>query len=122
MKNYPSEKFVKAKKRVDSIKGFYKHLKIYIIANVLLLFVKLYVYDFFVIEGVEDQGFLNWLGWNIVLTPILWGIGVFCHGLYVFKFKSISLKELKPRFFKEWEECQIRKYMEEDRDDMEKFE
>ncbi len=66
-------------------------------------------------HGFEDEGFLNWSGLNIILTPMLWGIGLLIHGLVVFKFDSLAIKGLKPKIIKNWEERQIKKYMETDK-------
>lgn len=103
----------KAQKRVEDIKRFYRHLRIYIVVNLILLFFKFRALDFFQDNGIQDQGFLDWFEWNIVGTPILWGIGLLVHALYVFRFQSKPLRGFKPRFIKDWEERQISKYIEE---------
>lgn len=114
MKATPSDKFRTAQKRVACIKGFYRHLTIYVIANIGLVILKVYALDFF--ADVTDEGFRDWLGWNIIFTPILWGLGLLFHGLHVFVFKCRPLKELiKPSFVKRWEEQKIREYMDGDR-------
>lgn len=101
------ERREKAKKRVEEIKGFFNHVRVYIIINLLLILIR---GDFleFVIGNTEnaDPGFLSWLDFNIVLTPILWGIGLLIHGIVVYRHKF--------KFFKKWEERQIRKYLEEE--------
>ena len=113
-----AEKLKKAQKRVKNLKDFYRHLRVYIVINILLLVVKSKAYDFFTERGVMDEGFFNWFEWNILGTPIVWGLGLGVHAIYVFGFKSKSLKELKPRFYKNWEERQIEKYMKENNDDL----
>lgn len=114
MKNNRSTHFQRTKKRIEQIKGFYRHLTFYILINTVLLIGKTNVFGFFAERGVVDQGFFDWLNWNIVLTPILWGVGLLIHGLYVFKDKSISIRQLKPKALRDWEENQIQKYMEEE--------
>lgn len=109
--NY-KQKLARAQKRVASIKKFYRHLRIFIIANLILLFFKFKALNFFEDKGVQDQDFLNWFEWNIIGTPVLWGIGLVIHAVYVFSFDAKPFKELKPKFLKEWEERQIRKFME----------
>ena len=113
MENRTSRRFRKAKKRVEHIKRFYRHLAVYLVINTVLFIAKIKIFGFFTTKGFENQGFFDWLEWNIIATPVFWGIGLFFHGLYVFKFKSKALKELKPKFLRDWEEKQLQKYMEE---------
>jgi len=116
MESSQSEKFKRAQKRVKGIKDFYKHLRIFVVINILLLVVKFRAFDFFTEKGIFDEGFIDWFEWNIIGTPIIWGIGLGLHAVYVFVFKSKPLKELTPQFFKNWEERQIEKYMNEEND------
>ncbi|MCK0146979.1 2TM domain-containing protein [Arenibacter sp. F26102] len=101
---YDSEKYIRAKRRVENLKNFYAHIAVYVVMNVLLFSFKVNIIDFFVEHGVNDQGFLNWVEWNIVFIPIIWGVVLLLIGLFYFK--------MKPVFFRNWEERQIRKYME----------
>jgi len=108
IKEHNSERFKRAKKRVDELKRFFKHLKAYIIVNIFLLLIKGGVLGFITIDGeAVNINFLDWVDYNFLLTPILWGIGLLIHGLYVYRHKF--------RFLKDWEQRQIRKYLEEDR-------
>lgn len=100
-------KLERAKKRVEKIKGFYRHLLWYVVVNLVLLFVELRMYDFFNIEIHVNQGFRNWVNYNFIVTPLLWGIGLAIHGLAVFRYKF--------GFFDKWEKRQIERYMEEDK-------
>ena len=110
--NY-TKKLARAQKRENDIKIFYRHLRIYIFINVLLLFIKYRALDFFAEKGIQDPGFLDWFQWNLISTPVVWGIGLLLHALYVFKFQAKPLKELKPKFLEDWEKRQIQKYMDE---------
>ena len=121
MEGYSSEKFAKAKKRVDRIKDFYKHLSVYIIANILLFIFKGYALNHLISQGIEDQGFLDWFTLNIILTPILWGLGLAIHGFLAYRPVPFSLRNLKPKFLKDWEERQIQKYMNADGDSEEEL-
>lgn len=114
MKSDQTEKLKKAQKRVKNLKDFYRHLRVYIVINVLLLIVKFKAHDFFTEKGIVDEGFIDWFEWNILGTPVIWGLGLGVHAIYVFGFKSKSLKELKPRFYTDWEDRQIEKYMNEE--------
>lgn len=101
-----SEKLERAKKRLAAIKGFYSHLFAYLTINLGLLIIYLvYRYANTGFYEVMEVGFRNWIDWNILFTPLFWGIGLFFHGLSVFG--------KKPRFLRNWEEKQIKKYMEE---------
>lgn len=121
MESYPSEKFARAKKRVDRIKDFYKHLSVYIVANILLFIFKGYALNYIISQGIHDQGFLDWFTLNIILTPFLWGLGLIIHGVLAFRPVPFSLRNLKPKFLKDWEERQIQKYMNADGDSKEEL-
>ena len=100
MSELENDKLKRAKKRVDDIKGFYIHLSIYIIINAFIL-INIYL-------NTNDFWF-----WGHFTTLFFWGIGVAFHGAKVFGFN--------PLFSKSWEEKQIQKYIEKDRDDANKY-
>ncbi|MBC2839370.1 2TM domain-containing protein [Robiginitalea sp. SC105] len=99
-----NDKLERAKKRVAEIKGFYVHLSIYLVINVVILVVHQ-------VNGFHENG--GWFAWNTLFTPLFWGIGLAFHGAKVFGWI--------PFFGKKWEEEQIRKYMERDRKESDKF-
>lgn len=105
--NY-NDKKERAKKRIEELKGFYKHLMVYIMVNMMIttIIVVSHMYN--------GDGFIDAL-WDFgsISTWFFWGIGVFFHGLKVFSFI--------PFFNKDWEERQIQKYMEEDKEQSEKY-
>ncbi|WP_273567327.1 2TM domain-containing protein [Maribacter halichondriae] len=103
----------KARKKVENIKNFYRHLTVYLIINIILVFLIYRGLGFFGEEAIQDSGFNDWFVLNVFGTPILWGIGLVVHALYVFRFQSKPLKGFKPRFIKDWEARQISKYIEE---------
>ena len=84
----------KARKRVQSIKEFYRHLQIFIVLNMILLFLKFRAIDYFEEYDFFDENFINWFEWNIVGIHVLWGIGLGLHAIYVFVFEAKPLKEL----------------------------
>ncbi|PQB04636.1 2TM domain-containing protein [Aureitalea marina] len=85
-----SKKYERAKKQVEEVKGFYVHLTIYII-----------MVPVFIYLNYRSTGF----PWAIF--PIVgWGAGVVGHAMEVFKYN--------PLLGKNWEERQIRKYMNEE--------
>ncbi|MBQ4914773.1 2TM domain-containing protein [Maribacter sp. MMG018] len=113
---HQSEKFVRAQRQVAQIKKFYKHVRIFIVVNIILLLIKFKVQDYFDSQGFNDENFVDWFEWNIIGTPILWGIILLVHGIYVFKFKAIPWTEMKPGFVKNWEKKQIEKFLKEEDD------
>lgn len=98
MNSYDQDTYEKAKKRVKDIKGFYTHATVYFLVNLFLLLAQL---------GLFSGNFrLGMPEWGYFTTPFFWGIGLFFHGLHVFK-DNISL-------FKDWEQRKIREYMEKE--------
>ena len=100
-------KYQKAIERIKDLKEFYQHLFVYIIFVILWLIFKDLIIDF-VIRKTEstNSDFLRWLNINIVVVPVLWGIGLTFHALYVYRFNNL--------FIKKWEEKKIAEYMNED--------
>ncbi|RDK87142.1 2TM domain-containing protein [Marinirhabdus gelatinilytica] len=98
------QKLEKAKKRVEKIKGFYSHAIVYAIVNLLILLSSM---------GFFTNGFVNlhMPSWGYFTTPFFWGIGLFFHGLSVFK----------TGFLKKWEQRKIQEYLEKEERDFEKF-
>lgn len=97
----------KAQKQVKRIKGFYNHLFIYIVFLVLWI---LFAGRFFGIlrDSIAntDVGFDRWSNINFWLNPLIWGVVVLFHRLFVFGFKS--------NFFKKWEDRKLREFMDEE--------
>ena len=103
MKNYNNIKYKKAKKKVKEIKDFYTHLTVYIIVNTVLLFVHIGIFQ----NGLSH---LEIPKWSMFTTPFFWGIGLFFHGVHVFK-DNIP-------FLKDWEERKISEYMEKEDEEL----
>jgi len=85
------ERYFKAKKRVDEIKGFYGNLTSYIVVNIGLMAINL-------TTSPQYLWFFWPLGW--------WGLGVLFHGLKVFNYM--------PFFNKDWEERKIKEFIEKE--------
>ncbi|WP_298486810.1 2TM domain-containing protein [uncultured Maribacter sp.] len=102
------EKLRKAKKRVADLKGYYGHLTAYIGVNIFISVAK-------VIGGINNGETFSeaFFDFGTFATWIFWGIGLFFHTIKVFS--------LNPLFGKDWEEKQIKKFMDEDRRQSEKF-
>ncbi|MFV8375568.1 2TM domain-containing protein [Flavobacterium sp. LB1P71] len=94
--NQNGERYYKAKKRVEEIKGFYGNLVAYIVVNIGLLAINL----------LTSPKHL-WFYW-----PMLgWGIGVVFHGMKVFNYM--------PFIGKDWEEKKIKEFMDKEKENKE---
>ncbi|MFD0860831.1 2TM domain-containing protein [Sungkyunkwania multivorans] len=103
--NPEEARYQRAQKKVKDLKDFFSHVRAYVIINLLIIFLRSGFVD--VIRGrIDDQDFLDWLDWNVLLTPALWGIGLLAHGLYVYRDRFT--------FFRSWEERKIKEFMEKD--------
>jgi len=100
MEDFEKEKYERAKKRVEEVKGFYIHLTIYIVINAFIL-VNIFL---------RTDDFWQWPHF---VTLFGWGLGVAFHASKVFG--------MNPLFGKSWEERQIQKYIEKDKKDRTKF-
>lgn len=96
------DKYLKAKKRVESIKGFYWHLAVYIIINGIITISKI---TRNISNGDSLYDALFDIGTIFIWIP--WGIGVLIHGLVVFEVFKFLLG-------KNWEERKIKELMEKD--------
>ena len=86
-----ADRYNKAQKRVEEIKGFYGNLTSYVVVNIGLL----------VLNLLTSPNHL-WFFW-----PLFgWGIGVAIHGMKVFNYL--------PFFDQEWEQKKIKKFMEKE--------
>jgi len=102
-----STKYEDALKHVKELKEFYRHLFFYIIFVIVLLLFKEHIITYFIAKTeTTDSDFIYWININVVVTPVLWGIGVLIHGLYVYR--------LKFSIFKSWESRKIKEFMEEE--------
>lgn len=95
--NKDNIKYLEARKRVKSIKGFYSHLVIYVLVNLLIVFI-----NFQDLKPGE-----SYFQYKNFITLFFWGIGLVAHGMSVFL----------PQFVlgKNWEERKIRELMEKNK-------
>lgn len=96
------QNYIKAKKRVKEIKGFYIHLSTYVIINIFISAVIIYG---LISSGDSINETITNFG--VYSTWIFWGIGIFFHWLGVFGFKSLG-------FGKDWEERKIKEFMDKE--------
>ena len=99
--NFTKEQsYIRAKKKVKEIKGFYIHLFVYILSNIGISGVVMF--------GLTKSGYNlvdTFTNFGVYATWIFWGIGMFFHWFGVFGFKySLGAN---------WEERKIKELMEE---------
>jgi 2TM domain len=97
--NQDFENYQKAKNRVNEIKGFYSHFIFYLIFNVFIITINL-------LYSPNEL----WFVW----TTLGWGIGVFFHAVKVFNWF--------PLLDKDWEEKKIQQFMDEEKNNLKKYE
>ncbi|GAA4239162.1 2TM domain-containing protein [Postechiella marina] len=88
--------YLRAKKRLDKLKGFYWHLVSYIAVNVFLIGVIAVNYG---LENIWNFGTFS--------TAFFWGIGLGFHAIGVFG-KNVL-------FSRQWEDRKIQEYIDEDK-------
>ena len=94
--------YLRAKKRVKEIKGFYSHFLIYLIINIFISGI--------IIFGLTYSGNSSFseslTNFGVYSTWLFWGIGVFFHWISVFGLKNL--------YGSAWEEKKIKELMEKD--------
>jgi hypothetical protein len=91
--NHQEEKYLRAKAKLDNIKGFHSHLLTYLIVNLFLLLF------FYKLSGGITAASLS--------TMFFWGIGLVFHAGSVYSTHLF--------FGKRWEDRKIKQLIEEDR-------
>ena len=80
------ETYQRARKRVEAKIGFYIHLTVYIVVNMILIIINL----------LTSSHYL-WFIW-----PLMgWGIGIFFHGMATFIFSGRRFAEIRDRMIEE---------------------
>lgn len=96
--NYTEEqKYLRAKKKIKSIKGFYVHLTVYLLVNAFLL----------IANALSGGGWEVFWEFNSYSTILFWGIGLAFHGFGVFGMDFILGKS--------WEDRKIKELMDKDK-------
>lgn len=97
MENYIQEEhYLRAKKRVEKIKGFYTHLVVYVVINCLILF--------FIFKGYDGK--LSFWNLGSFSTVLGWGVGLAIHGMVVFGPNLM--------FGKQWEKKKMNQFIKEE--------
>lgn len=100
METKKSLTYLRAKKKVEMLKGFYSHLAVYIIVNLVIILISANVFN-----GKE----INFANWGNYVTAFFWGFGIVSHAIYVF-----FVMNVQNNFLKRWEEKKIKQFLEED--------
>ncbi len=93
-------RYIKAKERVDELRGFYGNLTAYVVVITGLAVLNYYV----------DGWSYMWFLW----AALGWGIGLFFHAVNTFRWN--------PFFGKDWEERKIKEFMDEENGNKTKWE
>ena len=93
------QKYIRAKKKVKSIKGFYIHLMVYLIVNGFII----------LSQSLSGGGWEVFWEWQSYSTAIFWGIGLAFHAFGVFGMNILLGKE--------WEDRKIKELMDKDKRD-----
>lgn len=109
-RDYTQEQlYIKAKKRVDNIKGFYIHFTVYILVNIFIS--AIVVFGLTTDEKLTFTQAISHPG--VYMTWLAWGIGLAIHWLSVFGLPQIISKD--------WEERKIKELMEKDQERSKKY-
>ena len=100
------EHFLRAKRRVKAIKGFYTHLMIYLFMNLIISTINM-----FFNHDIHDSKtfFMALTHFSTYMTWIIWGIGLLAHGINVFWLTSSR--------YSKWEERKIQEIMKQEAED-----
>jgi len=90
------ERYMLAAKRVKQLRGFYSHLMVYIIVNLVIVFINIQDLN-------EGESYFQWQNF---ITLAFWGIGLLAHAGSVFLPNII--------FGKGWEARKIKEFIEKE--------
>ena len=90
--------YIRAKKRVEELKGYYKHLAMYLIINTVISAFR--IYDNM---GDGDTFYEALASYNTYLVWFFWGIGMFFHTLNTFGWNTFLGSK--------WQEKKVNEYM-----------
>lgn len=99
--NLEEQKYIRAKKKVKAIKGFYVHLTVYLLVNAFLIITRAFS---------DGDGWNEFWQWQTYNTAIFWGIGIVFHAFNVFGMNFLLGSN--------WEERKIKDIMDKDKRDL----
>ncbi|WP_379902069.1 2TM domain-containing protein [Lacinutrix gracilariae] len=94
--HFNNDRIEKARKQVKRIKGFYSHLMMYVLINVMLVFIN--------IKNLDPGE--SYFQWRNFITLGTWGIAILIHAVSVFLPNFV--------FGSKWEERKIKQFMQEE--------
>ncbi len=92
--------YLRAKKKIETLKGFYSHLAVYIIINTVIILIS---------ANIFGKGELDFSHSKNYFTAFFWGIGLISHAIYV-----IFVLYSKNNYLKRWEEKKIKQFLDEE--------
>ncbi|WP_452231974.1 2TM domain-containing protein [Lacinutrix sp. MEBiC02595] len=95
-KSFNNDRIERARKQVKRIKGFYTHLLIYSIVNLIFVYIN--------IQNLDPGE--SYFQWHNFITFGTWGIAIIIHALSVFLPNFV--------FGSDWEARKIKKFMEKE--------
>lgn len=96
-KYFEQERYARAAKKVKRIKGFYSHLVVYLVINLMIVVIN--------IQNLKEGE--SYFQWHNFSTLIFWGFGLLAHGMSIFMPNIILGKN--------WEDQKIKEYMEKEK-------
>jgi len=101
MDNLQYEKYQRAKARVESIRGFYIHLAVYMVFNTIITVFKIN-------RNLSNGETFNEAFFDFATFALwmFWGIGLVFHGLGVYSKSS--------KRFRDWEQRKLNQFIEEE--------
>lgn len=99
METKRSLSYLRAKKKVETLKGFYGHLVVYVLVNSSIILL---------LANVFSSKEVDFADWGNYATSFFWGFGLLSHALYVF-----FVLNVQNNFLKRWEEKKINQFLEE---------
>jgi len=98
-------KYERAKKYAKNQRGFYRHLKIFVIINGLLYLLKGGFFNWTLPKGeTMESYYFDWVDLHLTI----WTLFLVVHAVVVFVWK--------PKFLNKWEERKIREFIENDKE------
>lgn len=104
------QKYERAAKRVKELKGFYNHIKIFVVFNGFLYLIRSgFLHQFLADDFPIRPEYFEWVHTNV----LIWGLILVAHALITYRNKF--------SFYKKWEARQIQKYLEKEEQENKKY-
>jgi hypothetical protein len=103
MKNLNAKKLARARRKIEEIKKFYKHVVAYILINLFLAFV--WKFSFKIVGNFTVSNQFDGEEFTHIPIWLIWGIFLVLHALKTFGFLNLQGKD--------WEERKIEEFMKE---------